>query len=416
MNEWEIKWISIDEIHPYPNNPRNNQNAVEQTAASIREFGWQQPIVIDENNVIVCGHTRRLAAIELGITEVPCKYAIGLSEEKLKAYRLADNKTSELAEWALDKLQLELSQLDMDMEQFGFEEIDPDKEVEEDDFDEDEYIPEVAKAKYGDVYLLGRHRLMCGDATSSEDIDTLMDGQMCDLVVTDPPYNVDVSNSQGMTIENDNLTDSAFDSLLNKAFDRLHEVMKAGSAFYVWHASSTQMNFESALNRAGLMVRQQLIWAKHHFVLSRQDYQWRHEPCFYGWKDGASHYFIDDRTQSTVIEDELPEFRKMKKPELVALLEEIYADKESTTVLHEKKVAINGDHPTMKPLKLIGRLIKNSSKAWQIVLDTFGGSGSTLMACEQLERTCYTMELDPKYVDVIIARWEKFTGGKAEKL
>lgn len=218
-----------------------------------------------------------------------------------------------------------------------------------------------------------------------------------------------------MTIMNDNMDSSSFREFLKDAFTAADNVMKEGAAFYIWHAENEGYNFRGACNDVGWSVKQCLIWNKNAFTLGRQDYQWKHEPCLYGWKQGA-HYFIDDRTQSTVQEDIMPNFNTMKKEEMRKLLEEIYSDKISTTVINENKPLRNDEHPTMKPIKLLARLIKNSSRPNEIVLDTFGGSGSTLIACEQLNRICYTMELDPKYVDVIIDRYEKLTGQKAVKL
>ena len=243
-----------------------------------------------------------------------------------------------------------------------------------------------------------------------------MDGELADLVVTDPPYNVAIENSQGMTIKNDNMEKSQFLEFLTKAFNCLHISLKKGGAFYVWFASREHINFETALNRNGLEVRQELIWNKNSLILGSQDYQWKHEPCLYGWKDGDSHYFIDDRKQTTVIEDKKPDIKKMKKEEMQKLLEEIYSDKTSTTIINEDKPSVNDLHPTMKPIKLIARQVKNSSQIGEKVLDLFGGSGSTIITCEQLNRKCYTMEYDPVYVDVIIQRWENFTGEKAIKL
>ena len=207
-----------------------------------------------------------------------------------------------------------------------------------------------------------------------------------------------------------------FIEFLDKSFKNMSKYLKPGGVFYIWHASTTIFEFETALRYNNLKTRQQLIWNKNAIVLSRQDYHWKHEPVLYGWKEGAGHYFVDDRTQATVIEDMKPKYKSMKKEELVKLLDEIYSDKMSTTILNEDKPSISEEHPTMKPLKLLARLIKNSSKQEEIVQDLFGGSGSTLMACEQLNRKCYTMELDPKYVDVIIDRWEQYTGEKAVKL
>jgi DNA modification methylase len=265
---------------------------------------------------------------------------------------------------------------------------------------------------------------MCGDSTDKEMVARLMDGTYADMMMTDPPYNVDYGekaeaiNPYGYHfstrhIENDKMSDVAFLAFLTSAFDCARDSLKNGASFYIWHASSTLYEFETALKQAGLQTRQQLIWNKSSMVLGRQDYQWKHEPCLYGWKDGAGHYFVDDRKQTTVFEDAHPNFKKMKKDELVNLLDEIYSDKISATVISESKPSSSAEHPTMKPIKLMARLIKNSSKPAETVVDIFGGSGSTLIACEQLDRTCYMMELDCKYVDVIIKRWENLTGETA---
>ena len=255
---------------------------------------------------------------------------------------------------------------------------------------------------------------------------------MIDLLVTDPPYNVDyeekekhllkyrpnkrVEEADKTKITNDKMTDEAFYSFLLEFYKNSYDVMKPGAAFYIWHTHKEQINFTKGLIESGLQPKQVLIWNKNHFVLGRQDYQAKHEPCLYGWKEGAAHYFIDDRTQSTVIEDQQPDFKTMKKAELIELLEGIYADKISTTVINEDKPAKSELHPTMKPIKLLARLIKNSSRPKDKVLDPFGGSGSTLIACEQLNRKCYMMELDPKYCDVIVKRWEDYTGQKAKRI
>lgn len=247
---------------------------------------------------------------------------------------------------------------------------------------------------------------MCGDSTKIEDVRLLMNGVKCDLLLTDPPYNVAVSNSQGMTIENDNLSPDEFNNFLDKCFDCAYEVMRDGAAFYIWHASSTQRDFENALNKSGLEVRQQLIWVKNQFNIGRQDYQWRHEPCFYGWKDGK-HYFHKKRNKSTVFDDTL-ELETMGTDELRELIKNIV-----NTVIYADKPTSNSEHPTMKPIPLMVKQIQNSSRVGDKVLDLFGGSGSTLIACEELNRQCYVMEYDPKYVDVIIKRWETLTGEKA---
>lgn len=319
-----------------------------------------------------------------GLTEVPCKQVTNLSEDQKKAYILADNKLSDMAGWDLDLLNEELASIELDMTDFGFDEIlEEDAEIIEDDFDENE-DKVAAIAKTGELYQLGEHRLLCGDSTSEEDVYRLMSGELADLVVTDPPYNVDISNSEGLTIENDNMSELEFVEFLDAAFANLSSSLKEGGAFYVWYASRSAVPFRTTLEDNGLEIRQDLIWNKNQLVMGRQDYQWKHEPCLYGWKGGASHYFVDDRTH--------------------------------TTVLNFDKPKHNDLHPTMKPLDLIGYQIKNSSRKGEKVLDLFGGSGSTLMACEQLGRKCFMMEYDPHYVDVIIARWEKMTGRKAVKI
>lgn len=268
----------------------------------------------------------------------------------------------------------------------------------------------------GDRWLLGRHVLYCGDSTEKQDIAALMDGKQADLVVTDPPYNVAYEGSNGLTIQNDDMPEEQFLAFLIAAFSRMHEVMKPGTPFYIWHAETVGGAFRRATNEVLGKVRQMLVWNKNAFTMGHQDYQWKHEACIYGWTDGGSHYFVDDRTQATVIEDKRIDINKLKKEEMRDLLREIFSDKVSTTVIDENKPARNADHPTMKPLKLLARLIKNSSRQGDIVLDTFGGSGSTLIACEQLGRSCYTMELDPKYADVIVKRWLKFTGADHAEL
>ena len=244
----------------------------------------------------------------------------------------------------------------------------------------------------------------------------LWGGSKADLIVTDPPYNVNIKNSKGMTIDNDNMEDDLFFDFLNAAFKTMYAIMKPGAPFYVWYASKSHIQFEQALNANELAVRQQLVWNKNHFLLGRQDYQWKHELCMYGWKDGAAHYFCEDRTQGTVLDDKKIELSKLKKDELLELLTELLGEKTPTTVLDYAKPNVNDLHPTMKPLELISRLIKNSSIRGDIVVDLFGGSGSTLMCCEQLGRKNYTMEVDPVYADVIIRRWEEFTGKKAVKV
>lgn len=382
-------------------------------ANSIREFGFKQPIVIDRNRVIIAGHTRWKAAKELGLKEVPCIMADDLTPSQVKAYRLADNKVAEASEWDYDLLEEELEGiLDIDMSDFGFEtESEDTAEAVEDEYEPD--IPPEPISKTGQIYQLGDHRLMVGDSTSAADVDALCNGDTMDLVVTDPPYNVDIENSQGMKIENDDMSSDDFYDFLVAAFTNMNDHLKAGGAFYIWHASRTQRAFEDALNAVGLEVREQLIWNKNALVLGRQDYQWKHEPCFYGWKDGASHYFVNTRTLTTVIDEDPIDLDAMKKDQLKGLLTRILGGYPEVTVINEKKPAVNDLHPTMKPIRLIAQQVKNSSRTKERVLDLFGGSGSTLIACEQLDRRCYMMENDPRYADVIIDRWEKQTGQKA---
>ena len=412
----KIEKIDINKIKPYEKNAKiHTPEQIEQIKKSIQEFGMNDPIAVwGKDNLIVEGHGRLEALKQLGYTEVECIRLDHLTDEERRAYTLAHNKLTMNTDFDIDILNDELFNIDnIDMELFGF---DVELPIEEHELTEDDYeveVPEEPKAKPGDIYQLGEHRIMCGDSTSTADVKKLLAGETMDLVVTDPPYNVAIENSQGMTIENDNMSADTFQEFLNKAFTNMNEALKPGGAFYIWHASRTQREFETALNEAGLEVRQQLIWNKNSLVLGRQDYQWKHEPCMYGWKEG-SHYFINARTETTTIEEPL-DLEKLTKDEMKTLLQTIYQET-PTTVIDEHKPSKNTDHPTMKPIKLIGRLIRNSSKPGEKVLDLFGGSGSTLIASEELDRKCYMMEYDPKYVDVIINRWEEFTGRKAEKI
>lgn len=379
----EIKMLKLAELVPYEKNPRKNDEAVKYVQASIKEFGFKVPIVIDKDNVIVAGHTRYKAAKKLKMDEVPCIIADDLSEEQIKAFRLADNKVSEQAVWDFDLLSGELDGiLNIDMTDFGFSDI----VTEEEDAEEDEYeveLPVEPRSKLGDVYQLGRHRLMCGDSTNLTDVEKLMGGNLADMLLTDPPYNVDYEGKtkDKLKIENDKMENDDFRQFLVDAFTNADMVMKAGAVFYIWHADSEGYNFRGACSDAGWKVRQCLIWAKNVMVMGRQDYQWKHEPCLYGWKEGAGHLWASDRKQTTIINFDKP--------------------------------TRNDLHPTMKPIPLFDYQIKNNTKGGDIVLDLFGGSGTTIMACEQNGRNAYTMEFDPRYVDVIIDRWEQFTGEKA---
>lgn len=373
-----IVMMKISDIKEYENNPRKNDQAVEAVASSIRSFGFKVPIIIDSNNVIIAGHTRLKASKKLGYTEVPCLIASDLTSEQVKAFRLADNKVSELAEWDLDKLNEELSFIEMDMEQFGFEDLEQEleRDVLEDDFDENEELPITPYAKKGDIFLLGNHRLMCGDSTIADDVAKLTDGKQMDMIFTDPPYNVDYEGSTGMKIQNDKQKDEDFYNFLSSAFINMANSVKPGGAIYCCHADTEGLNFRTAFKNAGFKLAECLIWVKNSLVLGRQDYHWRHEPILYGWKEGGAHYFVDDRTQDTIWEYNKPK--------------------------------ANNLHPTMKPLELVGKAIKNSSRKGELILDLFGGSGSSLIASEQIERSAYLMELDERYVDVIVKRYLKF--------
>ncbi|HIG0360410.1 TPA: DNA modification methylase [Clostridium sporogenes] len=385
----EIEYLNIEKIKPYENNPRNNDAAVEKVAESIKEFGFKVPIIVSKDNIIIAGHTRYKAAKKLEVKEVPVVIAEDLTTEQVKAFRIMDNKSSELATWNYEALLKEMEELkieDYNLELTGFElneiegmmdEYNP-KEVEEDqDFNMGEQLEsiDIPKSKKGDVWLLGNHRLVCGDSTLKEDIELLMDGKKASMVFTDPPYNVayEGGTEDRLTIQNDNMSNDEFYNFLFKVFSNYYELMEEGAPIYVCHADNWGENFRKAYREAGLKLAECIIWVKNTFVMGRQDYHWRHEPILYGWKEGKAHYFVNDRTQDTVWE--------IPKPQR------------------------NAEHPTMKPLALCAKAIKNSSKPGNLIVDLFGGSGSTLMAAAEIERICYTMELDEKYTDVIVLRY-----------
>ena len=379
----EIVMMNIDEIIPYENNPRKNDDAVEAVANSIKNFGFKSPIVVDANKVIVNGHTRLKASKLLGLTMVPVIIASDLTEEQCRALRLADNKTAEIASWDKKLLMQELESIDwegleMDMTDFGFDNIFDSKpqEVTHDDFEEGQYIPATPYSMQGDVYLLGRHRIMCGDSTNPEMVKILLNGNKADMIFTDPPYNVNYEGSDGQSIQNDNMGNEEFYNFLLSVYKNMFDSIKEGGSIYVCHADSEGLNFRKAFIDAGFKLAQCLIWVKNSFTMGRQDYQWQHEPILYGWKPGAGHYFVDDRSLSTVWFYDKPKHNDL--------------------------------HPTMKPLELVGQGINNGSLLGQLVLDLFGGSGSTLIACEQAGRINYSMELDEKYADVIVKRFIKY--------
>ena len=415
--------MAVKDIRPYENNPRRNDDAVDKVANSIKEFGWQQPIVVDKDGVIIVGHTRYKAAKKLKLKTVPVVVA-DLSEEQAKAYRIADNSTGEIATWDYDKLMQELEGIDYDMGQFGLEieeqyiETTEMPEIEE---DEPPRIPDEPTTIRGQIFRLGNHVLMCGDTTNADDVAKLMKAaglgggdRLIDMIMTDPPYNVAIEGhtKDKLTIENDDMTEDQFRAFLSKAFNNMAEYLKDGGAFYIWHSSKTTREFMDACKEAGLDVKQTLVWIKSMFVLGRQDYQWRQEPCLYGWKEGASHYFIPIRNLTTV-EEESINIDGMTEKEVRDALKKILGETPTDAIKDTKPVA-SREHPTMKPVTLMARLIFNSSHPNDTVMDLFGGSGSTMMACEQLHRKCIMMEYDPKYCDVIVKRWENLTGKQAE--
>jgi len=431
----ELEYMATEDLTPYENNAKiHTPEQIEQICASIRDFGMNDPIgIVGSDNLIVEGHGRLLACERLGIKEVPVIRLDHLSEEERKAYTLAHNKLTMNTGFDMDKLNAELQELvNMDMADYGFIELDEAPvDIKEDNFDVEDSAKEEPIAKRGDVYKLGNHRLMCGDSTSAEDVAKLMGDELADLVVTDPPYNVDLgtinktkvkmaperyNGANVDSIENDKMDDDAFVEFLTKAFKNADDHMRPGAAFYIWHSSTENYGFQTAMKNVGWKLRQIIMWNKSSLCLGLSDYQWKHEPCLYGWKDGAGHYFINDRTQTTVLDGRPIDYDALTREEAVKLLKKTYEELDNTTVLDFHKPLKNGEHPTMKPIELIAKQIYNSSKKNETVLDIFGGSGSTLMACDQLGRKCRMMEYDPHYVDVIIERWESLTGQRAEKV
>ena len=413
----EIKKINIDKLNPAKYNPRKELKPgdaeFEKLKRSIEEFGYVEPVIWNKRtNNIIGGHQRFNVLKNLGFTEIDC-VVLDIDETKEKALNIALNKIS--GDWDNDLLTAllkDLEQSGFDVSLTGFDTVEIERMFDDEDNIIEDEPPEIVEdqksfTKPGDIWLLGKHRLVCGDSTKSKDIDKLMQGKIADLALTDPPYNVNYEGG-GQTIQNDNMSEERFKEFLEKAFICISKALKIGGAFYIWHAETPAGAFRQACNNTLGRVRQVLVWNKNTFTLGHSDYQNKYEPCIYGWKEGKAHYFIDDRTQTTVYEDKNIDLKKLKKDEMLKLLQDIFSDKISTDVINEDKPTKNEEHPTMKPIKLLARLIKNSSKPGEIVLDTFGGSGSTLIACEQLNRICYTMEIDEIYADVILKRWLKF--------
>ena len=383
----EMQLVPITKLVPYVNNARTHSpEQINKLRSSLREFGFINPVIIDRDFGVIAGHGRILAAKEEGIAEVPCVFADHLTEAQKKAYILADNRMAMDAGWDEELLRVEIEALQaeaFDLSLTGFDEKElsdlfkDDADVQEDDFDVDAELEKPTFSKSGDVWTLGRHRLVCGDSTKAETFAVLMNGRKANLVVTDPPYNVNYEGTAGK-IKNDNLADEKFYQFLFDAFSNIEKVMADDASIYVFHADTEGLNFRKAFSDAGFYLSGCCIWKKPSLVLGRSPYQWQHEPCLYGWKKSGKHQWYSDRKQTTIWE-----FEKTKK---------------------------NTDHPTMKPIPLLAYPIQNSSMSNTLVLDPFGGSGSTLIACEQTDRDCYTIELDEKYCDVIVKRYIEQVG------
>ncbi|MBE7725883.1 MAG: site-specific DNA-methyltransferase [Enterocloster citroniae] len=384
----ELQLVAVSKLVPYVNNARtHNAQQITKLRSSLREFGFINPVIIDWEYNVIAGHGRILAAKEEGIEEVPCVFVDYLTPAQKKAYILADNRMAMDAGWDEELLRVEIEALQaesFDVCLTGFDEKDiaelfegEDGDAQDDDFDVDGELQNPPVSKSGDVWLLGNHRLICGDSAKEETYAVLMDGKKANLVVTDPPYNVNYEGSAGK-IQNDNMENDKFYQFLLDAFLNMEKAMADDASIYVFHADTEGLNFRKAFSDAGFYLSGTCIWKKQSLVLGRSPYQWQHEPCLYGWKKKGRHQWYSDRKQTTIWE-----FDKPKK---------------------------NGDHPTMKPIPLIAYPIKNSSMSNCIILDPFGGSGSTLIACEQLGRICHTIELDEKYCDVIAKRYIEQVG------
>ena len=388
----KFELVDIDKLVPYANNARTHSPAqINKLRSSLREFGFINPVIIDRDFGIIAGHGRVLAAREEGISEVPCVYADHLTEAQKKAYIIADNRMAMDAGWDEEMLRIEIESLqadDFDLALTGFDEkelsklFDDGNDAKDDDFDVDEELKKPTFSKAGDVWKLGRHRLVCGDSTKPETYEVLMEGRKANLVLTDPPYNVNYKGTAGK-IKNDNMASEKFFDFLFDAFSCMEKVMADDASIYVFHADTEGLNFRKAFDAAGFYLSGCCIWKKPSLVLGRSPYQWQHEPCLFGWKKNGKHQWYSDRKQTTIWE-----FEKSKK---------------------------NGEHPTMKPIPLLCYPITNSTMSNTLVLDPFGGSGSTLIACEQTDRSCSTIELDEKFCDVIVNRYIELVG-TAEKV
>lgn len=394
IGKTQIELVGIERLIPYAKNSRtHSEEQVAQLAGSIREFGFTNPVLIGADSDIIAGHGRVLAARKLGLEEVPCIRLGHLTETQKRAYIIADNKLALNAGWDEELLKLELLSLRDDesfnLELTGFNEAELDAllcvqtiegNTDPDDVPEEPAIP---VSVLGDLWTLGKHRLLCGDSTSIDSLNRLCENQLVDLWLTDPPYNVayEGKTKDALKIKNDAMEDEDFRQFLRDCYVAADSVMKPGAVFYVWHSDSEGFNFRGAAKDAGWKVRQCLIWEKQTMVMGRQDYHWKHEPCLYGWKEGAGHLWASDRKQTTLLKFDRP--------------------------------SRNGEHPTMKPVALFEYQLLNNTKGGDTVLDSFGGSGTTLIAAEKNGRVARLMELDPKYCDVIVTRWQDFTGKEA---
>ena len=394
---------------------------VEKIVKSIKKHGFSFPFFVWKNagkNNVMDGHGRLMALQQMAaageeIPALPCVYISAKNEAEAKEKLLKLN--SQYGHMTADSVAAFLGDIKIDFDELALPDgvLDLGKLEPEETKDDDEAPAlkpdEVADSQRGQLYRLGRHFLYCGDSTSAEDMAALMQGTRADLIVTDPPYNVAYTGktADALKIDNDAMDDTGFKDFLLKAFKTMLEPLKAGGAFYIWHADLKGAIFREALQEAGGQLRQCLIWVKNVMTLGRQDWQWRHEPCLYGWKNGANHYW-DGRRDLTTVYDEKPDYKKMNKEQLLQEITKLRGDNVPNTIIYEDKPARNEEHPTMKPVKLFQRLIKNSSKEDDAILDPFGGSGTTIIACEKLNRTAYVNEIDPHYCDVIRKRWTKW--------
>ena len=393
MKQPKIEVVPIQKLIPYVSNSRtHSEDQIAEIAGSIREFGFTNPVLIGNDDTIYAGHGRVMAARKLGMESVPCIRLGHLTSIQAKAYVIADNKLALNAGWDEKTLKAELELLkteDFNIDLLGFSDeelnllLNNEKVEGNTDPDEIPAPPADPITKPGDLWILGNHKLLCGDSTSIDSVNRLMGGEQANLLLTDPPYNVayEGKTDDALTIQNDSMDNDSFAQFLRDVYSTADTVMKEGAVFYIWHADKEGLNFRKAAFEVGWKIRQCLIWNKNTLVLGMQDYHCKHEPCLYGWKDGASHFWGSDRTQTTVLD-----FNKPRK---------------------------NGEHPTMKPVELFEYQIGNSSKPNDVVLDLFGGSGTTIIACERIGRKARLMELDPRYCDVIVKRWEEFSGKKA---